>query len=239
MRACRASVDTFRVGGFVPFSTVDFPGKLAAVVFCQGCPWRCSYCHNTHLQSRRAQTPYAWRDLLAQLSARRGLLDAVVFSGGEPTAQVSLPRAAAHVHGAGFRVGLHTAGVYPDRLEQTLPLLDWVGIDIKTVPTEYASLTGAGNAAGRAWESLRLILTSGVDYEVRTTVHPDLITARQLRRLALALAHFGVRRYALQAFRPQGCDDGHLARSVAPDYLTPRLGREIGSLFEHFEIRRG
>ena len=82
-----------RVGGLVPLSTTDYPDHLSAVVFCQGCPWRCAYCHNPHLLPRRSDSEIAWPDVLAFLDRRRGLLDAVVFSGGEPTLQRALPDA--------------------------------------------------------------------------------------------------------------------------------------------------
>jgi pyruvate formate lyase activating enzyme len=80
-----------KVGGFVPLSTTDFPGQLASVVFCQGCPWRCAYCHNPHLQPAPGEALLDWRWIIARLERRRGLIDAVVFSGGEPTAQGALP----------------------------------------------------------------------------------------------------------------------------------------------------
>lgn len=232
-----APPETFGIGGFVPFSTVDFPGKLAAVVFCQGCPWRCTYCHNPDLQNSRSRNGLTWRKLFRRIEQRHGLLDAVVFSGGEPTAQAALPRAAAQVRSAGFRVGLHTAGIYPNRLVQALPSVDWVGLDIKSLPGQYAALTGARNSAARAWHSLAEVIRSGVDYEVRTTVHPDLISALSLRKLADSLAAFGVKRFALQSFRRTGCADAILNRSLKPDYLTPEFCALIGAAFEHFELR--
>ncbi|HEX6005079.1 MAG TPA: radical SAM protein, partial [Burkholderiales bacterium] len=79
------------MGGLVALSTTDYPDHLAAVVFGQGCPWRCGYCHNPHLLPKRGVARIAWRDVLAFLERRRGLLDAVVFSGGEPTLQAALP----------------------------------------------------------------------------------------------------------------------------------------------------
>ena len=82
-----------RVGGLTQLSLSDWPGQLAAVVFCQGCPWRCGYCHNPHLIPPRAAAALEWDDVLAFLERRRGLLDAVVFSGGEPTAQRGLAAA--------------------------------------------------------------------------------------------------------------------------------------------------
>ena len=81
---------TLRVGGLTPLSTSDWPGMLAAVVFCQGCPWRCGYCHNPGLIPARGDNEIPWEDVLAFLRRRQGLLDGVVFSGGEPTAQAGL-----------------------------------------------------------------------------------------------------------------------------------------------------
>jgi pyruvate formate lyase activating enzyme len=102
------------VGGITAFTTVDYPDHLAAVVFCQGCPWRCRYCHNQHLQPRRSASPtrWTWERLEAFLGDRRGLLEAVVFSGGEPTAQPALAEAMQAVRAMGFLIGLHTAGIF-------------------------------------------------------------------------------------------------------------------------------
>ena len=76
-----------RIGGLTPLSTTDYPGQLAAAVFCQGCPWRCGYCHNPHLIPATVKQGIDWVEVMRFLERRRGLLDAVVFSGGEPTLQ--------------------------------------------------------------------------------------------------------------------------------------------------------
>ena len=96
-RARQPAAETLRVGGITPLTTIDFPGKLAAVVFCQGCPWRCGYCHNPGLLDATQPGPLDWDDVLALLRQRHGLLDGVVFSGGEPLAQSGLPDALARV----------------------------------------------------------------------------------------------------------------------------------------------
>ncbi len=226
-----------KVGGFVPLSTTDFPGQLAAVVFCQGCPWRCAYCHNPHLQPAQGETLPDWHSIIARLGRRRGLIDAVVFSGGEPTAQAALPYALQEVRGIGFGVGLHTAGMYPRRLRRLLPLTDWVGFDVKTLFSEYQAVAGVAGGA-RALESLHAVLESGVDCEVRTTVHPDLIEARTLQILAATLARLGVKRYVLQEFRAQGCPDCSLRVPRSAGYLDEDFCLDIARLFESFEIRR-
>jgi len=191
------------VAGLTPFTTVDFPNRLAAVVFCQGCPWRCGYCHNTHLQPRLGQSQRRWPEVLEWLATRRGLLDGVVFSGGEPLLQHGLPQALADVRQLGFAVGLHTAGIYPERLAAVLPALDWVGLDIKGPFEHYHQITRAGGAdAARA--SLSLVLNAGIDHELRCTVDTDLIDADALSRLARQLATLGASRLVLQACRHEG-----------------------------------
>jgi pyruvate formate lyase activating enzyme len=158
-----------RVGGLTQLSAVDYPGgKLAAVVFCQGCAWRCGYCHNRHLLEKSSFHEIPWEHILAFLRKRRGLLDAVVFSGGEPTLQRSLKSAVAQVKSMGYLVGLHTAGIVPRRLAEVLPLLDWVGMDVKAPWEEHARVTGVRGSARRARESMALIRASGVACEFHT-----------------------------------------------------------------------
>lgn len=227
-----------RVGGLSPLSTSDWPGQLAAVVFCQGCPWRCGYCHNPHLLPSHGASPIAWDDVLAFLHRREGLLDAVVFSGGEPLAQRALAGGVRQVKQMGFRVGLHTGGAYPARLADVLPQLDWVGLDIKAPFDAYEAITGVPGSGIDAQASARLVIDSGVAYEFRTTVHPRQLSPRVVQRLAGDLARSGVRRYALQEFRAEGCADEALVRDYPPPFMTERFCAEIAPRFTSFEIRR-
>jgi pyruvate formate lyase activating enzyme len=173
------------------------------VIFCQGCPWRCRYCHNDHLLPWRAETVIPWAEVEDLLGRRRGLLDAVVFSGGEPTAQAALPAAMARVKAMGFKVGLHTGGPYPERLRRVLPYLDWVGLDIKGMPEDYPAITGVPGSGEKAWECLRLLLHTGVGLQVRTTLMPRLHTPEGLGRLTQRLAEAGVREHRLQECRTE------------------------------------
>jgi len=157
-----------RIGGLTRLSATDFPGRLAAVVFCQGCAWRCGYCHNPHLLPRRSSGAIPWHEVLAFLERRRGLLDAVVFSGGEPTLQPSLRQAMEAVKRMGYLIGLHTAGIVPRRLEEVLPLVDWVGMDVKAPFDEHERVTGVRGSGRRAKQSRDLILESGVACEFHT-----------------------------------------------------------------------
>ena len=131
-----------QAGGFTPMTTIDYPGELSAVIFCQGCPWQCRYCHNEQLIPRQGKTHISWQHIIEFLRQRRGLLDAVVFSGGEPTLQKALPAAISEIKSLDYKIGLHTAGPYPERLKEILPYLDWVGLDIKAMEENYAKVTG-------------------------------------------------------------------------------------------------
>lgn len=227
-----------RIGGWVPLSACDFPDKLSAVVFCQGCPWRCHYCHNPHLQPPRAAHETGWIQVRDWLMRRRGLLDAVVFTGGEPTAQGALPAAMKETRDLGFLAALHTAGTYPRRLERALQHADWVGFDVKTDFAYYERVTDVPESGDPALRSLRALLESGVPYEVRTTVHADLIPGETLLALAATLASLGVRHYVLQEFRGNGCADAALKSLASPGRPDADLCAQIRPLFDTFDLRR-
>jgi len=227
--AAAPAAQPLRVGGLTPLTTIDFPGRLAAVVYCQGCPWRCSYCHNPELLDATAPAAVPWPQVLAFLESRRGLLDGVVFSGGEPTLQTALPAALAEVRAMGFATGLHTGGMYPERLAAVLPLLDWVGLDIKAPRHHYDAITGVSGSGDRAWVSLQHVVQSGVPYECRTTWHSGLFDAGALQALGGALADGGVTHWALQQCRTPG--------SAIPDVLPPEV-EALGDRFASFSVRR-
>jgi anaerobic ribonucleoside-triphosphate reductase activating protein len=226
-----------KVGGLTPFSATDYPGKLAAVVFVQGCPWRCGYCHNPHLQARTDASPLDWAQILARLQRRVGLIDAVVFSGGEPTLDPALEDAIREVRALGFGVGLHTAGAYPRRLAEVLPLLDWVGMDVKASLDRYDNITQIADSGRHASTSIEAVLRSGVKHEFRTTIHPSLHGTADILALAAMLSAMGVQRYALQKFRAIGCANEALTRVASSDQLDAELIVQLQALFPEFIVR--
>lgn len=230
------SRSVLRVAGLTPLSTTDFPGHLAAVVFVQGCAWRCRYCHNPEIQSRRETPAIPWQRVLDFLDRRTRLLDAVVFCGGEPTVDRHLDSAVEQVRQRGFKVGLHTAGIYPGRLRALLPKLDWVGFDVKAPFDEYSRTTGVRASGTPAQESLHHLLASGVDYEVRTTRHPALLSSGKLKSMAATLRRQGVTTFALQEFRPDGCADQLL--DTRPPPLEDEDAGHLRQLFPTFIFRR-
>lgn len=228
-----------KVGGITPFTATDYPGQLSTVIFVQGCPWRCGYCHNPHLQARTSHSPIHWADVLALLERRRGLVDAVVFSGGEPTMDPGLANAIREVRDLGFKIGLHSGGTHPDRLKSVLPMLDWVGFDIKALFANYARVTQVAGSGEPALAGLKAILASGVDYECRTTLHPALLPETEIIELAQTLARLQVKNYALQVFREQGCSDAALNASMEHGYPSPKVIAQVSNLFPVFTLRRG
>lgn len=234
------SAAELRIAGLSRFSTVDWPGRLVATVFLHGCPWDCRYCHNPDLIDPRGRGSMPWEAVAAFLGERRGLLDGVVFSGGEPTMQRALPDAVARTRELGFDVGLHTGGAYPRVLDAVLPALSWIGLDVKAGADDYARVTGRGPSGRAALRSLDLVLAAQreraasrhpLDVEVRTTVHPDLIDDTRLGDLGELLADRGVRRWAIQRFRATGSRCGEPA---SPPLRLDRLPRER---FERVEVR--
>ena len=163
--------DRLPVAGIGPLSTLDYPGHLALTVFTRGCPWRCAYCHNASLREMEGAGDWTWPKVCGMLEERRGFLEAVVFCGGEPTVHEGLEGALQETRAMGFWNGLHTAGMCPDHLRRVLPLLDWVGLDIKAPLDErYAQLTGDPDAVAKVEESLALLHASGLPMQLRTTV---------------------------------------------------------------------
>jgi pyruvate formate lyase activating enzyme len=162
------------IAGFVPLSLCDYPGRVAAVVFTQGCNYRCPWCHNGHLLPLTADPAkrVSEAQVLAVLEERRNRLGGVVVSGGEPTLQLALPRFLRRLKALGLDVKLDTNGSHPNVLRQLLEdrLLDYVAMDVKAPWDRYAALTGmAGCNVAAVQASMTLIAASGVPHAFRTT----------------------------------------------------------------------
>lgn len=219
-----------RVGGLTPFTSIDFPGRLSAIVFVQGCPWRCTYCHNPHLQSRSTRPTCSWDEIRAWLQRRIGLLDAVVFSGGEPTMDPMLGSAIADARALGYAIGLHTAGTYPKRLRAALPLVEWVGLDVKAPlddPEHYDRVTGRQGSAAGVSACLDALLRADIKFEVRTTLHPSWFDDGALLRLAIDLLTRGVHHWVLQLARPPSLADWRMEHDYPSNATLERLRQII------------
>ncbi|AHF89377.1 pyruvate formate lyase-activating protein [Opitutaceae bacterium TAV5] len=169
-----------RIGGYVPCSLSDFPGRIAAVVFTQGCNWRCPWCHNTALVYPEQFTPpIPEADIFARLATRRGKLDGVVISGGEPTLHPDLPDFIRRIRALGFQVKLDTNGSRPGVIRSLIAegLLDFVATDIKAPWPRYAEAAGLPAPAfdtDALRETLALLRETGIEHQLRTTRWPGL-----------------------------------------------------------------
>jgi pyruvate formate lyase activating enzyme len=171
---------------------------------------------------------------MAFLDTRRGLLDGVVFSGGEPTLQHALLEAMQSVRNLGFRIGLHTAGIAAEQFASLLPLVDWMGFDVKAPFSTYSRVTGVERSGDVALASLRMLLASSIAYEVRTTLHPALLSMSDMCLLRDELLSLGVGHYAVQHFRSTGVSTDRLA-SIEERQL--QLPVDFGEHFQSFQIR--
>lgn len=210
-----SKADDLQIAGLTALSTCDWPNKLVATVFLQGCPLACTYCHNPDLLDPCTPGRIRWQAVRDLLAKRHGLLDGVVFSGGEPTRQAGLAMAMQEVRNLGFEVGLHTAGSYPKRFAEVLPLCDWIGLDIKGPERLYGAITGAQSSARKAFACLRLALESGVSLQVRTTVDPTIMSPDDVAELTSTLGKLGVREHVLQIVRTEGASPEFAARLEA------------------------
>lgn len=227
------------VGGAETFSVVDYPNKIAAVVFLQGCPWRCPFCYNTAVQKIGQPTDFIWERFLAFLHDRQGKLDAVVFSGGEPLVQDALGDAIDEVRALGYQIGLHTGGYRPEHLQKLVSRLDWVGMDIKA-PFEaerYRQVTQT-NHLDKVLQSLDILLSSGIDFECRTTCDPRLLTVEDIYHMAQDLAAKGVKKYFLQKYRPVPQDMVTTEADCEKLVDNQALLAQIKPLFKEFSVRK-
>ncbi len=228
---------TLQIGGYVPLSTVDYPQHLAAVVFCQGCPWKCRYCHNINLNSPKTPGTHDWETIYNALQRRKTLLDAVVFSGGEPTLQKQLIEVIKQTKELGFKIGLHTGGMYPTRLALLLPYIDWIGFDIKSNIDSYSKVTGIKNSGKYIWDSLNLIINAKIPFECRTTIHQDIHDVKSLITLGDTLATKGVSNYFLQICRADNVLDSSLSTSYISKNMKEELHASLNTKFENFDFR--
>ncbi len=233
------------IGGLVPFTTIDYPTKISAVLFLQGCPWRCIYCSNPHLFAFRKQTEQDkanYEYVLELLKKRVKIIDAVVFSGGEATAQADeiisciedIKEFAPH-----YKFGLHTNGCFPEKLSKVLPYIDWVGLDIKAPCKKYEQITTIKRSGEFAFESLEILIKSGKNFEVRTTADPTVLTKDDILEIAETVAKAGVKHYAVQRYRPVDRDNlnNPPAQMITQFFTDKEFEEKLRAIVPELEMR--
>ncbi|MEA3356319.1 MAG: anaerobic ribonucleoside-triphosphate reductase activating protein [Candidatus Bipolaricaulota bacterium] len=191
-----------RFAYLLPTTLIDFPGLVAALVYTPGCNLRCPFCHNSELvlpERIKALDLIEEEEVLSLLDERKGFLDGLCITGGEPTLHEGLAGFIERVKKLGLAVKLDTNGTRPERLKELLDsrLLDYVAMDVKGPPGRYSILTGVKIDFEKIEASIRIILTQAPDYEFRTTVVPTL-GLEDIKKVASLIA--GAKRYYLQRF---------------------------------------
>lgn len=227
-----------KVAGIVPFTTIDFPGRLAGVIFLQGCSLKCPFCHNQTLRDIKAPAGVFLNDIETFLKTHQKRLDGIVLSGGEPLVQADTAAFAAWIKSFGYQVGLHTSGVQPERLKAILPFLDWVGLDVKAPWRKYARLSGREGVVERVKQSLALLADSGVSFEVRTTCDPRYLSVSDIYELAADLKPYAVQTYVLQHYRTfDGDRNPPTSTQIETFFQDTELSRFLKETFLQFLVR--
>ena len=223
-----------QIGGLVSFTTIDYPGKLAAVLFLHGCPFHCVYCSNEHLIPV-ADGEYDPDKVFDWIKQRVGKLEAIVFSGGEALMQADATvEYMKRVKELGFLIGLHTNGFYPDLLKKVSDIVDWVGLDFKATRQHYKDLTGIDVAYDRMIESLKYWISTGRGLEVRTTCDPRFVSKDDLLEIAKIASDMGVKNFAVQKYTPYHEDDDKQTTPAEREqfFNDDELKKNIESLFD-------
>lgn len=187
-----------KFSGLQKTSLVDYPDKVASVLFTPGCNLRCPFCHNWEIATN-PQPPFLQEGAaLAILEGRKKYIDAVVVTGGEPCMHKEIPKFLAKLKERGFMVKLDTNGFFPDILKECLAYVDYVAMDIKTSPEKYV-LLGANDIVALI-RTIELLKENQVPYEFRTTVVPELVTAQDITAIGELVK--GSKIHALQQFIP-------------------------------------
>ena len=175
-----------KIVGIQKLTLLDFPGRVACTVFLNGCNFRCPYCHNAELLGD-ADEVMTVAGLLAFLRKRQGILEGVCITGGEPTLHPELPALLREVRALGYAVKLDTNGYRPEILEAVLNqgLVDYVAMDLKNGPEGYAETVGVAQVElAKIRQSIRLLMDSSVDFELRTTVVNPLHSGESITSMA-------------------------------------------------------
>jgi pyruvate formate lyase activating enzyme len=188
-----------KFSGLQKVSLIDYPNKVASVLFTPGCNLRCGFCHNWRI-AVDPKPPFLQEAVaLRILESRRKYVDAVVITGGEPTMHKELPKFLAKLKKRGFQVKLDTNGFYPEVLEECLQSVDYVALDVKTCLEKYKQL-GTKDTVG-LMRTVEMLKTEKVPYEFRTTVVPELVTAEDVTCIGEMVK--GAKTHVLQQFVPQ------------------------------------
>ncbi len=195
-----------KICGFQKMTMLDYPGKVACTVFTGGCNFRCPFCHNATLVTDIDENAvFSEDEIISYLNKRKGIIDGVCITGGEPLLQKDIGDFLIKVKVTGMPVKLDTNGSYPEKLRELVNegLVDYVAMDIKNSKEKYPLTVGlSGYDIGKVEESVKFLMSDAVDYEFRTTVVREYHTAEDIVEISKWIA--GAKRYFLQGFVDSG-----------------------------------
>ena len=227
------------IKGFQKVSMIDYPGLMASVLFLADCNFRCPFCQNPDLINNTEKLPdVPVEEVLAYISSKRGWIDGVCVTGGEPTLHRGLPELCRKLKESGMKVKLDTNGTNPGMVEGLIKegLIDFIAMDIKGPLPRYSEIACVPVNTKNIEKSVKLIRSSGLVYEFRTTVVPRLLKDGDIGEIGKWLS--GSEMYALQQFRPMITLDPAYEKETS--YSEPRmkaLGKMAAKYFRKVEVR--
>jgi pyruvate formate lyase activating enzyme len=227
------------IGGWQRVSLIDYPEKICSIVFTQGCNFRCPYCHNAELvEAHLFGECLSEEEIFAFLEKRRGKLDAVSITGGEPSIQPDLARFIQLIKEIGYPIKIDTNGSRPDVLKKLInqELLDYIAMDVKAPLKRYRKMTRSNIHPDKIKESIQVIMGSGVAYEFRTTIVKSLLTKSDLQKITTLIK--GARLYVLQKFVSSKClDEKLLGETTYSDEDLEELGEKLKDKVQCVAVR--
>lgn len=231
------------IAGYVKTSLIEWPGKISSVIFVPGCNFRCPFCHNADLVDDKVERfPRIEEErIIADLKSRKGWVEAVVVTGGEPTLQADLSRFLSRIKQMGFLTMIHTNGTKPKVIEKLIKkkLVDYWAMDLKGDFENYEKYTNVQCTIYNVQKSIELIVKSGVDYEFRTTVVPGLHNLKNLIKLARQTGIISVNcHWFLQQFRPVNClDKKYLSVKPYSEEELKKVCRKLQEIIPQTSLR--
>lgn len=227
-----------KLGGLMKTTLLDYPGKIACTVFTKGCNFRCPFCHNASLvlPDRYDAEELSEADFFSFIERRKGILDGVVVSGGEPMLHTDVAEFLSEIKKMGFCVKLDTNGAFPQKLQKVVSdgLVDYIAMDIKNSPSKYAD-TAVCEILPSVEKSINIIMQSGVEYEFRTTAVTELHTADDFRAIGRWIK--GAEKYFIQSYEDSGDILAPLPFSTPSDELLSEYLKAVREYVPEAELR--
>lgn len=227
------------IGAIQKTSLIDYPGEIAAVIFTQGCNFRCPYCHNPELVDKnKYATPLNNDDVLAYLDYRKNLIDGVVITGGEPTIHKDLPEFIKKIKNKGYLVKLDTNGTNPDMIRRVidLDLVDYIAMDFKAPLGKYQDVVRVHVNIQDIYESVEIIKNSNIKYEFRTTIVKQLLTTEDIQTIKAEIG--SGEKYCIQKFNPtKTLDENFLKCSTFSPNMLDEILSDKKEFFKEEIIR--